>query len=114
MARRTDSVTEYRTRKSPIPSACELCGRAVVLTFHHLIPRRVHRIRRFVDRYGKDELRTRGLYVCRLCHRGIHDLIPDERVLAENFPSRERLLAHDGIARHVAWVAKQKAGTASH
>jgi hypothetical protein len=113
MARGTNNLTEYPTRRSTVPSACELCGRAVALTFHHLIPRRVHRIRRFVERYGKDELRRRGLYVCRLCHRGIHDLIPDERVLAENFSSRDSLLAHQGIARHVAWVAKQKAGTVS-
>ena len=53
-------------------------------------------------------MRSRGLYLCRLCHSGIHDLIPDEAQLAESFNTRELLLAHEPIARHVAWAAKQK------
>lgn len=53
-------------------------------------------------------MRHNGLYLCKLCHGGIHDLIPDEKTLANQYPTRELLLAHEGIARHVAWVAKQK------
>lgn len=53
-------------------------------------------------------MQTRGLFLCSLCHNGIHDLIPDEKTLAESYNTRELLLAHEGIARHVAWAAKQK------
>ena len=53
------------------------------------------------------EMRTRGLYLCRPCHSGVHDLI-DEKELGERYNTREDLLAHEGVARHVAWVAKQK------
>ena len=53
-------------------------------------------------------MRTLGLWVCRLCHSGIHEIIPDERVLAESYYTRELLLSHEGLARHVDWVRKQK------
>ena len=87
---------------------CDLCGRQVPLSFHHLIPRAVHRKPRFQKRHSKDEMRHTGLNICRLCHDGIHDLIPDEKELAESFHTKEALLAHEGIARHVAWARKQK------
>lgn len=62
---------------------------------------------RFRKRHTKEELRTRGLMLCRLCHSGIHDLI-SERELAEQFMTKERLLAHPPLQKHVAWVKKQK------
>jgi hypothetical protein len=46
--------------------------------------------------------------ICRLCHDGIHDLFPDEKVLAERFNTKEDLLADDRLRKHVAWVRKQK------
>ncbi len=87
---------------------CDLCGREKPLTFHHLIPRAVHRTKRFVERYGKDDMRSRGLYLCQLCHNGIHDLIPDEKLLADQYNTKEALLAHPGVVKHVNWVRKQK------
>lgn len=95
-------------RKPERPDRCELCGRAVPLTFHHLVPRGVHRRTRFIRRHGKDKMRSSGLWVCRLCHSGIHAIIPNERELAESYSTKERLLGHEGIARHVAWVSRQK------
>jgi hypothetical protein len=87
---------------------CELCGRVQPLTEHHLLPRAIHRRQRFIERHGKAELQTRKLMVCRFCHSGIHDLIPSERELAENYNTREALLAHEGLRKHIAWVRKQK------
>ena len=87
---------------------CELCAREQPLTFHHLLPVKTHRRTRFQRRYSKHELKNRGLYLCRPCHDGIHDLIPDEVVLGEMYNTKESLLAHEGVARHVAWVARQK------
>ena len=89
------------------PDRCEFCGRAKPLTFHHLIPRKNHRKARFRKRYAVGEMRSRGLYLCRQCHSGIHDLI-DEKELGERYTTKEDLLAHEGVARHVAWVARQK------
>jgi len=86
---------------------CELCGREKSLTFYHLIPKAVHKRKRFRKRHTKQELRSRGLEICRLCHSGIHDLI-SEKELAEKFTTKEALLEHPAVAKHIAWVKKQK------
>jgi 5-methylcytosine-specific restriction endonuclease McrA len=104
-----DTVDEQNLSKRDRGSGrCELCGRDVALTFHHLIPRKVHGKKRFLRRHGKPAMQRRGLYVCKLCHKGIHTIIPDEKELAESYNTKELLLAHEGIARHVKWAAKQK------
>lgn len=87
---------------------CELCEREKSLTKHHLIPRAVHSKKRFIERFGKEEMHKRGLMICKLCHDGIHDLIPDEKELAESYNTKDLLLANERVARHVAWVKKQK------
>jgi 5-methylcytosine-specific restriction endonuclease McrA len=105
----TDEPAETATRQERKAGPCELCGRpGQALTFHHLIPRHCHRKKRFRGRFSLGEMRSRGLWVCRLCHGGIHDLIPDEKELGWRHSTRESLLAHEGVRRHVDWVRKQK------
>lgn len=88
---------------------CELCQQSEqILTKHHLIPRAVHTKKKFVNRFGKKEMRDRGIMICKLCHDGIHDIIPSEKELAESFNTKELLLADPRIVRHIAWVVKQK------
>ncbi|MAM88662.1 hypothetical protein [Allohahella sp. A8] len=89
------------------PECCELCARPVDLTFHHLIPRKVHRRAHFQKRYDREQLNA-GIWICRLCHRGLHRLY-DEMTLARDFSTLERIQADEAIARHIAWCAKQKA-----
>ena len=93
--------------RPPTPDRCELCARDKPQTFHHLIPCKNHNKPRFRKRYAKAEMRTRGIYICRPCHSGLHDLI-DEKEMGERYNTKVDLLAHEGVARHVAWVAKQK------
>ena len=102
---RTDHRREFEGRGSGA-TACALCGRHCPLTFHHLIPRKVHRRARFQKHYTRDELQ-RGVYLCRACHRGVHRLF-DEMTLARDFNTLEALLGDEGIQRHVTWVAKQR------
>ena len=45
--------------------------------------------------------------VCTLCHSGIHDIY-DEKELAENFNTKELLMADERIKKHVEWSRKQK------
>jgi hypothetical protein len=87
---------------------CDLCGRPKKLTKHHLVPRAVHRKKRYVNRFGKEEMRQRALMICKECHHGIHDLIPEEKDLAEKYYTRELLLENEAIRKHIAWVRKQK------
>ncbi len=104
-----DAIDEPLSRQERKTGPCELCGRpGQALTFHHLIPRHCHRKKRFRDRFTLREMRSRGLWICRLCHSGIHDLIPDEKELGWRHCTRESLLAHEGVRRHVDWVRKQK------
>jgi 5-methylcytosine-specific restriction endonuclease McrA len=62
---------------------CPLCQRQVPLTFHHLIPKKLHRRTRFKKSFSKAHL-NQGVFVCRLCHNGIHDHY-DEMTLAKQF-----------------------------
>jgi hypothetical protein len=86
---------------------CEFCGREKPLTKHHLIPRAVHRKTRYVKEHGKEEMRERGLELCKLCHDGIHDLF-SERELADSYNTKESLLSDERVRRHIRWVRKQK------
>lgn len=92
--------------KHASPIACSLCQRPVALTFHHLVPKKVHRRKRFQKAYTRDQLNA-GIHICRRCHNGIHRLY-DEMTLAEQFNTLELLRADEAIQRHVNWVAKQK------
>ena len=104
-----EDLDQFPSRQGRRTGPCELCGRpGQSLTFHHLIPRHCHRKKRFRDRFSIREMRSRGLWICRPCHDGIHDLIPDEKDLGWNYHTRESLLAHEGVRKHVDWVRKQK------
>lgn len=95
------------TREERKNGCCELCGRDRYLTFHHLIPRALHSKKRFIKLHSRHEMQTRGLYLCGECHDGIHDLLT-EKELGVSYNTKELLLAHEGVAKHVAWARKQK------
>jgi len=84
---------------------CLLCQRESHLTFHHLIPRKLHRRNHFKKHYNKAAL-NQGIMICRACHSGIHRLY-DEMTLGKQFNTLEALQHDEALAKHVAWVAKQ-------
>ena len=85
---------------------CELCRRTTHLTFHHLIPRKLHRRTRFKKHYSRQDL-NRGIDICRQCHNGLHDLY-DEMTLARQFSTLDALLGDEAVMRHATWVSRQK------
>lgn len=89
---------------------CALCARLVPLTFHHLIPRKVHRRPRFRKAYSREQLNC-GIDICRDCHKGLHRLY-DEMTLALELNSLAALRADTAVARHVGWVARQRRAAA--
>ena len=91
---------DYRIRK------CQLCERQVSLTFHHLIPRKLHRRTHFKKNYSREELHE-GIMICRRCHKGVHRLY-DEMTLARHFSTLEDLKQDPEIRKHVQWVQKQR------
>lgn len=85
---------------------CILCERDSHLTFHHLIPRKLHKRRRFAKSYTKDQL-NEGIMLCPRCHKGLHKLY-SEMELGSRLNSASALKEDPAVAKHVAWVAKQK------
>ena len=85
---------------------CQLCERTVALTFHHLIPKKLHRRKHFKTHFSKERL-NEGIMLCRRCHRGIHKLF-DEMTLGKQYNSLDSLKTNPDVARHVEWVRKQK------
>ena len=83
-----------------------LCNRQTDLTFHHLIPKKMHRRTYFKKHYSKQEL-AQGIDICRQCHTGIHKTY-SEMELAKHFYSKERLQQDPTLTTHFSWVAKQK------
>ena len=85
---------------------CPLCKRETTLTFHHLIPKMMHRRTYFKKNFSSEE-RNQGVDVCRKCHSGIHDLY-SEMHLAKYLNTLEKLEADEAVAKHCSWVAKLK------
>jgi hypothetical protein len=46
--------------------------------------------------------------VCRDCHRAIHRFVRDEKELGREWNTLAALRRHEGLARFVAWVRKQR------
>lgn len=85
---------------------CPLCGREITLTFHHLIPKTLHKNKWFKKNFTKEEMND-GIDICRKCHSGIHDLY-DEKTLGKEFNTLESIENDPAIQKHCAWVSKQK------
>jgi len=90
--------------------ACTLCRREGPLTFHHLIPKRLHSNNWFRKRYTREEMVSRGIRVCLDCHKAIHRFIPNEKELGRSFDTRAKLLAHPGLGRFVTWLRGRSTG----
>lgn len=103
-------MTESYPRIPPKPDRCELCGRGMaLLTRHHLIPRARHRKKRNHRLFGREEVRTRILWICRPCHDHIHDVL-SEKEMESGYSTREALLEHPAIRRFVAWIGSKPEG----
>ena len=97
-------VTHYRRARAD--GDCPFCGRHLPLTFHHLIPRKLHRRKHYRRHYARNVL-AQGIYIGRDCHDGIHKTY-SEMELAQEKATPEALTSDPALARHFAWVARQR------
>jgi len=94
----------------PQADNCELCERPVArLTRHHLIPKHLHRKKRFQKLFTKEDLITRTLWVCRPCHNAIHKA-RSEYELGLYFNTREKLLQLEELRTFVEWLRDKPEG----
>lgn len=91
---------------APDGHRCMFCQRQIALTFHHLIPRKMHRRPYFQKHYSKTELAA-GIWLCQLCHQAVHRCY-DEMTLAKHLNSLALLLADPTLQRHVQFAQKQR------
>jgi hypothetical protein len=85
---------------------CELCDREQQLTFHHLIPKKNHKIKFIKKKYSSLNISTYGIKICRDCHRTIHKLIP-HKTLALKYNSKKKLQNHSELKKFIKWVKNQ-------
>lgn len=93
--------------RPPHDQPCALCSRHTWLTFHHLIPRKNHNKPWFRRHFDKADMRSRGIWVCKPCHRAIHRF-HDEHRLGRELNTLESLQNDPQLRRFVAWAARQK------
>ena len=85
---------------------CELCEREIgFLTQHHVIPRTTHQRKKRRAEYTQEEL-NRVIWICAPCHKNIHAVFT-EKELADEYNTKEKLLAYPAIAKLTIWVRKQ-------
>ena len=79
---------------------CELCERDMdALTAHHLIPKQ--------NTKRKKEDFSPTINICSPCHRQIHILF-DNKHLAQELNTLEKLKNDEKMQKFLAWVKKQK------
>lgn len=88
------------------PDHCEICEKEAPLTFHHLIPRKCHGNKWFRKNFEKEDMKTRGIYVCHKCHSYIHT-IAGEKELGRKYNTLESLLANEKMAKFKSYAVKQ-------
>ena len=85
---------------------CELCCRELKLTWHHLIPQKMHNKKRFLKLFTKEDMKTRGANLCFDCHPTIHKFF-DEKFLGLYLNTIEKLKGNEKIINYLSWVVKQ-------
>merc|ERR1712232_272619 len=93
---------------------CEMCGRYLLLTFHHLIPKDTHRkyIGKKLPKGVEGEptrwfLNTHGTMICRSCHSTVHHFASND-VLGAEYNTLEKLLAEPYIQRWIEFAKNRK------
>jgi hypothetical protein len=84
---------------------CELCDSEDKLSFHHLVPKKMHG-RTYIEKNFPDtDLNSYGTMLCSPCHKMLHRKI-DHRTLALDYNTLEKLKEHPGLKIFIAFRKK--------
>ncbi|KAJ3087128.1 hypothetical protein HK102_011745 [Quaeritorhiza haematococci] len=94
---------------------CTICDRSMPLTFHHLIPKKMHKkiLKRHRTEFDKEELNKRGVLLCRPCHSAVHRIFTHE-VLALERNTLDKLLESEEVQKWAGWASKQRGYAKDH
>ncbi|KZT30127.1 hypothetical protein NEOLEDRAFT_1160105 [Neolentinus lepideus HHB14362 ss-1] len=87
---------------------CELCGREVPLTYHHLIPRSTH-AKVLKRKWHPEEMLNSVAWLCRPCHSAVHRVASNED-LARSYYTLDLLLEREDIQKWTRYASKQRYG----
>jgi len=85
---------------------CPLCKRELDLVPHHFIPSSLHKDNWYKKRYTEEQLNMHA-DVCVDCHNAIHKF-HDNKELADNINTLDKILEDDKIMKFAKFAAKQK------
>ncbi|POM75775.1 hypothetical protein PHPALM_7074 [Phytophthora palmivora] len=101
-----DEDVAGREDEEDMTGLCAMCERPMNLTAHHVIPRVTHS--KYLRKgYTKEFLNT-CIMICRQCHSKIHS-VEDNKTLAREYNTLEKIMQHPEIIAFVAYARKQKA-----
>ena len=87
---------------------CELCTRNnLKLTFHHLIPKKMHKKKYVLKIHPNKDFNKYGIVVCVACHKTIHNCISHKDLALRYFTITD-LLSHSEIKKAVEFNSKQE------
>ncbi|CAG8496703.1 5932_t:CDS:2 [Funneliformis caledonium] len=114
----TSILSKWKSSINPnssisFPGTCLMCHRHMPLTFHHLVPKMMHK--RVIKKklYTKDQCNARGIYICRPCHSACHKMISHEQ-MAYEYNTLDKLLEHEEVSKFVNWASKQRSYAKDH
>ncbi|EDN67339.1 conserved hypothetical protein [Beggiatoa sp. PS] len=77
------------------------------MTFHHLIPRTCHSNKWFKKNFTTEDMKKRGIYVCRDCHHFIHKQ-HGEKELGRFYNTTDSLIENVEFQKFIKWVKKKR------
>ena len=86
---------------------CGLCARYKELTFHHFIPKTLHKNKLFAKTFDKKYMKSHGIDLCDDCHYAIHHF-HTEKELGNFYNDKSKLLSSEKVRTFLKWVKKQK------
>ena len=87
-------------------SNCGLCNRMKELTFHHFIPKTLHKNKLFRKMYALKFMQSHGIDLCDDCHYNIHHF-HTEKELGKYYNDKKKLLSSEKVRNFLKWVKKQ-------
>lgn len=88
-------------------TTCELCERERTTTFHHLVPKKVHKRSRVIKLHSKEYMTSVGVNLCKSCHKTVHKFFTHME-LASNYYTLELLKTNNKLMKFVNWIKTQK------
>jgi len=97
-----------RRRINPKNDICCLCARSLPLMWHHLVLKCTHN--EYMKLYSDATrlfLNRHGIWICRQCHSGIHELYTNSELM-QSYNTLDALLESEKVQKWIKYASKQR------